>query len=238
MFAAQSEVWGLYLEALRLHAHQLLVWAHSDVRFRLHPDLDEPSITGLLGDAMKARLNCHPDTPAEYDHYTIADQDPISPSGQLGNDRLRLDLCVIRSGIRPRLAYIFEAKRLRAGGFPIGKYAGDRGIGDFIECRYGAGSPEAVMIGLFQNKDAAYWLGELNRIFDEDCTNSHPRLEIVDNLTPVRIHDGLPNELQSRHRRRDSSQIRLFHIFLDCTLNDVGAAHPSHTGMEPGRLSG
>src|SRR5882724_243701 len=154
-----SEHWGLYLEAVRLHAHQLLAWAHTDVRHRLNHDLDEPSLTGLLGDAMKARLNC-PETPTEYDHYTIADQDPISPFGQLGNDRLRLDLCVIRSGIRPRLAYIFEAKRLRTSGFPIGKYVGKGGLGDFIECRYGVGSPEAAMIGLFQNKDAAYWQGE------------------------------------------------------------------------------
>jgi hypothetical protein len=217
MLAGPSEVWKLYIEAFRLHAHQLLMWAHSDARPRLHPDLDEPTITGLLGDAMKDRLNYHPDTPTEYDHYTIADQDPISPSGQLGNDRLRLDLCVIRSGIRPRLSYIFEAKRLRTGGFPIGKYVGDNGIGDFIECRYGAGSPEAAMIGLFQNKDATYWQGELARLFDEDCTTSSPRLQIVDNLTPVRILDSLLHEFQSSHRRRDASQIRLFHIFLDCT---------------------
>lgn len=211
-----SAVWGLYLEAFRLHAHQLLAWAHGDIRARLTRDLDEPSITGLLGDAMKARLNC-PETPAEYDHYTIADQDPVSPSGQLGNDRLKLDLCVIRSGIRPRIAYILEAKRLRTSGFPIGKYAGKSGIGDFIECRYGVGSPEAAMVGLFQNKDATYWQSELNRIFDEDCTTSCLGLGIVEKLTPTRILDSLPNELQSSHRRQDASQIRLFHIFLDCT---------------------
>lgn len=211
-----SAVWGLYLEAFRIHAHQLLAWAHRDIRPRLTRDLDEPSITGLLGDAMKARLNC-PETPAEYDHYTIADQDPVSPSGQLGNDRLKLDLCVIRSGIRPRIAYILEAKRLRTSGFPIGKYVGKSGIGDFIECRYGAGNPEAAMVGLFQNKDAVYWQGELNRIFNEDFATSCLGLGIVEKLTPARILDSLPNELQSSHLRRDASQIRLFHIFLDCT---------------------
>jgi hypothetical protein len=48
-----SALWDFYGEAFRLHSHQLLAWAHSDVRSRLHPDLDEPSITGLLAEAMK-----------------------------------------------------------------------------------------------------------------------------------------------------------------------------------------
>src|SRR4029079_9042371 len=129
------------------HAHQLLAWAYGDIRHQLSPSFDEPSITGLLGDAMKARLNL-PETPPEYDHYTIADQEPVSPTGELGVDRLRLDLCVVRSGIRPRIKYIFEAKRLRTGGFPIGKYVGGSGIGEFLECRYGRGNPEAAMVGL------------------------------------------------------------------------------------------
>ncbi len=87
----------------------------------------------------------HPDTPEEYNHYCCGDQEPISPGGQLGNDRLRLDITIIRCGIRPRLSFILEAKRLRTGGFPIGKYVGDGGMGDFIECRYGAEHPEAAM---------------------------------------------------------------------------------------------
>ena len=214
-----SEVWSLYLERVRLHAHQLLAWAHSDIRPKLNRDLDEPSITGLLCDAMKDRLG-RQDTSTEYDHYTIGDQVPISPYGQLGNDRLRLDICVTRSGVRPRPTYVLEAKRLRTNGFPIGKYVGDGGIGHFIECRYAVGSPEAVMVGLFQNRDASYWQGELKRVFDEDCANSGLRLDIMENLTPAYIIDSLPNELQSSHRRRDASRIRLFHIFLDCAVED------------------
>lgn len=216
MAGGLSEAWGIYLEQFRLHAHQLLVWAYSDIRHRLSCDFEEPAITGLLGDAMKARLN-RSETPPEYDHYTIADQEPVSPSGELGNDRLKLDLCVVRSGVKPRIAYIFEAKRLRTGGFPIGKYVGAAGIGEFLECRYGGGNPEAAMVGLFQNKDAAYWQGELVRVFDESRTGEDLKLYIVEDLTPTRILDSLPYEFQSSHRRRDNTQIRLFHIFLDCT---------------------
>jgi len=216
MASGLSDAWSVYLEAMRVHAHQLLAWAHADARSLLHDALDEPSITGLLGNAMKARLDA-PETPQAYDLYTIGDQEPISPSGQMGNDRLRLDLCVTRSGTKPRLRYIYEAKRLRTGGFPIGQYVGPSGIGDFLEGRYGKESPEAVMIGLFQNKDARYWQKELHRSFDEDNVSARGLFAVLEGLAPVRILENFPNELQSVHRRRETNPIRLFHIFLDCT---------------------
>ena len=203
-----NKIWGIYLETFRLHSHQLLAWAYADSCSSLHCERDEPAVTGLLCDAMKARLN-RPDTPEEYDRYAIGDQEPVSPFGQLGVDRLKLDICITRSGSRPRLAYIFEAKRLRTNGFSIGKYVGDSGVGDFIECRYGAGCPEAAMVGLIQNRDVAYWHRELNRAFTEARTTPGPQLEVVENLSPANVLDSLPNELQSSHRRRDSSQIKV-----------------------------
>jgi hypothetical protein len=163
---------------------------------------------------MKARLDA-PETPQVYDLYTIGDQEPISPARQMGNDRLRLDLCIIRSGVKPRLRYVYEAKRLRTGGFPIGRYVGPSGIGDFLKSGYGTGNPEAVMIGLFQNKDADYWQRELHRSFEED--DAFGILGVLEKLAPVHILESFPNELQSVHRRREANPIRIFHIFLDCT---------------------
>src|SRR2546421_541907 len=93
-----SELWELYGEVFRLHSHQLLHWAYGDVRHRLNPNLEEPDITGLLAEAIKFRLNYHPETPEEYQHYWTGDQEPLSPSGELGNDRLRLDITIIRTG--------------------------------------------------------------------------------------------------------------------------------------------
>jgi hypothetical protein len=177
--------------------------------------MEEPDITGLLAEGIKFRLN-HADTPDKYLHYWPSDQDPVSPDGQLGNDRLRLDLNLIRTGIRPRLSFIFEAKRLRTGGFPIGKYTGDGGMGDFISCHYGADNPEAAMVALFQNKDITYWQSELQRVFSEDLIAKSPRLGIQDGLSLVSILASLPCELQSVHKRRNGANIRLYHIFLDC----------------------
>jgi len=76
-----SALWDSYCESFRLHSHQLLSWAHADIESRLHPQLDEPAITGLLAEAMKNRLDFHPDTPDVYLHYCIGDQAPHSPQG-------------------------------------------------------------------------------------------------------------------------------------------------------------
>jgi hypothetical protein len=211
-----STLWDFYGEAFRLHSHQLLAWAHADVRSQLHPDLDEPSITGLLAEAMKRRLDYHPDTPEAYLHYTIGDQPPHSPAGELGNDRLRLDITVIRSSVRPRLSFVFEAKRLRTGGFPIGKYVGAGGMDDFISSRYAADCPEAAMVALYQNKDVRYWHSELQRAFAEDVKSATPTLNTESDLRLVNVLEALAHELQSTHRRSSGSPISLFHLFLDC----------------------
>lgn len=213
--AAHGNGWAVYLDSIREHSHQLLAWAYADVRAHLHHDSDEPAITGLLCQAMQRRIY-HPDTPDAFLHYAIGDQAPISPRGELGNDRLRLDISVRRTGIRQEIVYAFEAKRLRTGNFTIGKYTGAGGMGDFIECRYAAGCPEGVMIGLWQDKDAAYWTGQLNSAFDADRIASSPRLHIQENLSSISVVSVIPDELRSLHRRTDGSDLALFHVFLDC----------------------
>ena len=211
-----SELWEFYGETFRLHAHQLLAWAYRDVRSRLHSDMEEPAMTGLLAEAMKARLDVHPDTPDEYLHYCVGDQEPVSPQGQLGNDRLRLDLTLIRSDIRPRLSYIMEAKRLKTGGFPIGKYAGSGGMGDFLSCNYAPDAPEASLVGLSQNKDPVYWNGELQRIFDEAERDDVHSLKALTPPNPVKVIAEFPDETRSEHLRENGSRLVLFHILLDC----------------------
>jgi hypothetical protein len=212
---AISGAWALYGEAFRIHAHRLLAWAHSDVCDRLHSDLDEPSITGLLAEAMMARLD-HPATPDAYLHYTVGDQSPVSPAGQLGNKRLRLDLSLVRAGIKPRIAFVFEAKRLRSNGFPISKYVGAGGLGDFVEGRYARDCPEAAMIGLIQDHTQPHWHRELRKSFENDRSSATPSLRVLDDLVQYVIIKEISGELCSRHNRHHGPPITVFHIFLDC----------------------
>ena len=207
--------WEVYLESIREHSHQLLAWGYADVRTQLHRDLDEPAITGLLCQAMQQRIY-HANTPDKYLNYAIGDQAPIGPGGELGNDRLRLDISVRRTGIRKEIVYAFEAKRLRTGSFTIGKYIGNGGMGDFIECRYAVGCPEGAMIGLWQDKDAAYWRSQLGGAFDTDSRAATPKLGIETSLAVAPVIASIRGEWRSTHRRTDGSSITLQHIFLDC----------------------
>jgi len=210
-----SNPWDVYLDAIRGHAHQLLAWAHEDARSQLNANTDEPTITGLFCEAMKRRINS-PETPEIYMHYAIGDQDPVSPASERGNYRLRLDINILRTGIRPQLAYIFEAKRLRTRGFPIGKYIGEGGMGDFLACRYAQGCPEGAMVGLWQDKDVSYWVGKLQRAFNNDQVCKQPSLGITENLKSTTVLDALQDHFRSVHRRTDGNLITLLHSFLNC----------------------
>lgn len=220
---ALDRAWTQYGDRLRTHAHQLLLWGyqdaltHPDATMRIHSQQEEPDITGLIADAMKDRLN-HPDTPDVYDDYTIGDQVPVRRKhGELGKSRGKLDLSVIRSGDKPRISYSFEAKRLRTGDHAIGDYVGPEGMGDFIECRYVRKDPEAAMLGLFHNRDIAYWHSELRRVFREDDARVEKRLRILSHPSSIEILPDLPGELETTHRRTDQTSIRILHIFLECT---------------------
>lgn len=207
--------WDVYLETIREHSHRLLAWGYADIRGQLHRDLDEPSITGLLCHAMQQRIY-RPETPDAYQYYAVHDQAPISPNAELGNDRLRLDISVRRTGIRQEIVYAFEAKRLRTGGFTIGKYVGDGGMGDFIECRYAVGCPEGAMLGFWQDKNTAYWQAQLENAFAADRNSRAPKLGIETELAPLQVIAELTDEWRSTHRRKDGTLIALNHVFLDC----------------------
>jgi hypothetical protein len=207
--------WEVYLDSIREHSFQLLAWGYADVRSQIHSESEEPDITGLLCEAMQQRLYS-PGIPEKYLNYAIGDQTPISPGGELGNDRLRLDICVRRTGIRLEIVYVFEAKRLRTGSFAIGKYLGNGGMGDFIQCRYAVGCPEGTMIGLWQDKDQSYWQGQLQNAFDRDLKAAAPTLAVESGLAPAQVTTCIAEVWRSAHRRSDGSVIDLNHNFLDC----------------------
>jgi hypothetical protein len=215
---ALSPAWAAYADTFRLHVHQLVAWAYRDARASLAADLDEPSLTGIIAEAVKRRLYEDETTPEAYLRYDIHDQPPENPDGTLlGNARRRLDLSIICTGMIPRPVFTLEAKRLRTSGYPIGKYVGDGGMGDYISGRYAPTHVEAAMMGLIQNRDVAYWMTELHRCFTEDIASGAPKLAIITGLVPVVIVPDIVGELESSHARVNGAPLRMFHIPLDCT---------------------
>lgn len=212
--------WDDYLVVLREDAHQLLAWSYADTRSRLAMAKDEYEITGLLADGMDARINA-PQTPERFTLYSIHNEKLISPSGELGKQRPRLDIQIQRNGIRPKPNFTFEAKRLRddkssSASDTMRQYLGDDGIRRFVGGRYASESLEAVMLGCIQAHDAEFWFDQVSSAFDSDTSNGSPMFELVGSLQVANVIGDFPDERVSVHARTSSVSIRLFHLFIDC----------------------
>ncbi len=207
-FARSSYDYGF-----RRDAHQLLAWGYQNALAELHCNLQEEEITGLIVEAMEKRLD-NPSTPEKFDRYSIDEEKPIAVEGRKGKKRRRLDLVVVSGHSRPRPRYIFEAKRLRKNGYPIGKYIGEEGLQCFIKGVYASQYPEAAMVGYVQSDAASYWESELKRSFDGDPSND---LRIIQLLQKVQILSSMPDVWVSEHERVTCSSIAMYHIFLNCS---------------------
>ena len=204
-----------YDYGFRRDAHQLIDWGYQDALPAIHSKLLEEEITGLIVEAIEERLD-DPFTPERFDRYSIDEEKPIAVEGRKGKKRRRLDLAVVSGHSRPRPRYIFEAKRLRKNGYPIGKYLGEDGLKCFIQGVYASQYPEAAMIGYVQSDTASYWELELQRSFDKDLNND---LCVVQLLQKVKVLSSMPDVWLSKHGRMAGNVIAVHHIFLDCSAS-------------------
>lgn len=197
---------NLYEKSFRKDAHQLIAWGYEDSLSQIHANLQEEDITGFIGDAIEERLN-DPNTEERFDRYFLNEEKRISSQGRTGKARFRLDIVIQYSGSRPRIEYMFEAKRLCKGSHPIGKYTGKEGMQCFIDGRYASQYPEAGMIGYLQSDDYKYWEKELKRKLNQNSNKQLQEVEII---------PSLPHEYFSTHQRKSGTPITIYHIFLDC----------------------
>jgi hypothetical protein len=197
---------NLYEKSFRKDAHQLLAWGYEDSLSKIHANLQEEEITGFIGEAIEEKLN-DPNTDERFERYFINEEKRISSQGRTGKRRMRLDIVIQYSGLRPRPEYIFEAKRLCKGSHSIGEYTGKEGMECFIDDNYASQYPEAGMIGYLQSDDCKYWESELRRKFSQNNNNQ---------LQEVKIIPSLPHEYFSKHQRKSGTSITIYHIFLDC----------------------
>ncbi|MGK7925553.1 MAG: class I SAM-dependent DNA methyltransferase [Spirulina sp.] len=153
------------------------------------------------------------DMDERFDRYFVDEERPIAGEGRKGKHRRRLDIVVECSISKPRLEYIFEAKRLRIGGFPIGKYTGEDGLQCFINGIYASECPEAGMIGYIQSDDCDRWEKELTKKLDNDPQNT---LKLKKKLQRVSVIEDIPYEWLSEHERTTGKPILIYHIFLNC----------------------
>jgi hypothetical protein len=207
----KSFVSDAYFAGFRRDAHQLLDWGYQDVVPGMNCNLMEEEITGLIVEAIGQKLD-DPYTPEKFNRYSIHEEKPIPGGVRKGKNRRRLDLAVVDNTGRPRSTYVFEAKRLRKNGFPIGKYVGVDGLQCFIQGVYAPQESEAAMIGYMQSDDAIYWEKELNRSFNGNSSNC---LCITQVLRKDQILPSMPDVWVSQHKRK-VDDITIYHVFLNC----------------------
>lgn len=206
-----------YDYGFRRDAHQLLAWGYQDALPEIHCNLMEEAITGLIVESIEKRLDA-PSTPEKFDRYSIDEEKLIAVEGRTGKNRRRLDLVVVSGHSRPRPKYIFEAKRLRKNGYPIGKYVGRDGLQCFVKGVYAAQYPEAAMIAYIQSDVASYWESELNRCFDGDSNNVLCTTKL---LQRVQVLTSTPDMWVSEHERGVGNSIAVYHIFLNCSASST-----------------
>jgi hypothetical protein len=207
-----------YRSSLCEIAHEILWWGYEAARSRINSNCDEEEITGFIYEEMILKLN-DPQLPELYNFYEPHEEWHVVGSSKTGKRRQRIDIVVRLTDSRPRAKFCFEAKRLRANGFPIGKYTGSEGIGCFLHEEYAKEDPEAAMIAYIQSDDASRWHAQLQAKYASGKANpmncvSTPAtaLQSVSSL----IHPNLTDEWKSEHTRDSGKNLTLYHIFLDC----------------------
>ena len=115
------------------------------------------------------------DSPRWVTSFDVHCEKPISPQGEVGKSRPKLDIS-IRSGKRPFYPkFVFEAKRLRHDDTESVDYFGEEGM----ECFWNeSGYPvnifrEAGMLGYIQDKNATHWVDWLKKHFEKRRSTLH-----------------------------------------------------------------
>lgn len=175
---------------------------------------EENSITGFIVEALGNRKRFFSPSPEWIKYYAFHDNSPRESDGRVGSDRTRADIIIEFNNEAGTPEFFFEAKRLKSGSYSIGQYAGDDGMGCFINGDYASRYDEAGMLGYIQSDSIDVWQDKAQKKIDQD----NIQLQLVDSQTPVTIHDKLAHEWVSTHQRKtlNSRAIKIYHILLDC----------------------
>ena len=133
----QDSVWNKYKEVFHRRVFQLVYEGYVRLKNngKDYSVAIEETISHDLAEEIEKFLEA--DKPPDWaPTFSVQCERPISPHGEVGRSRPRLDIC-IRSGERPFPKFVFEAKRLRHDETESNDYFGKEGIERFWnESRY------------------------------------------------------------------------------------------------------
>jgi len=215
MISGQPDgLWHVYKNRYITCVHQLLAWGYEAIKDKVEAMHEEEQITGWLAKAMDEQLNA-PQTPREYQHYSIHEEKPVHDQNRSGKNRQRIDIVITYSQTSPRSQFCCEAKRLKKGSHTIAKYMGAEGLGCFLNDEYAPDQNEAAMLGYIQDASTQHWYSQLNQSLQKAAKKSSSH--ILEPLSEAKIHSDLACEWTSRHQRSSQNPIDIYHIFFDFT---------------------
>jgi len=202
----------IFRTSFRIHVHQLIAWGFHEGCCGLCLDDElEPSISGFISEAVWDHLKTG--DPAWCQHYFIKDDPPERTPGRSGRSRRRSDI-IVQANFPGRPEYVFEAKRLKKGGWGVDKYIGCEGMGRFLDGAYASRYPEAAMLGYVQSDSPGFWQVKVKEAIDNTASSLFLRCPQYDE----KIIDDFPLEWVSGHNRPALGRpIDIYHILLDCT---------------------
>jgi hypothetical protein len=209
-----SKTWSAYRAAFRADAHQLLAWGYQDAKPGIQLVSEETAITGLLVQAIEARLD-DPMTPERFERYEAVDEYQLPGEDLIGKHRKRADIRIKSNVLRPRPRYIFEAKRLKKTSHGIERYLGEHGMRRFLDdTSYSQYPDEIAMVGYIQNETPAWWLKELSDALSEDSADPY---SVATPLSSPSENMPFENCRVSTHTKHDGNTAEITHILLDCS---------------------
>ncbi len=204
-----SEVQHAYQEFFREQVHYLLSQGYQLCRPTLQSSQEEEEISDFLCRGIQQFIEAF-SSPDWCCWYCIRNEQPESDNKETGKRRKRKDIVFEFTDTKPRLWYIFEAKRLST------KHGSNQyfkeGLNRFVKEQYARLYPEAGMLGYVQDGTVPHWKAELM-----EWLNIHaPELSHVSTQSTDIVITDFPSEWSSQHSRISGSLITIFHVLIDC----------------------
>jgi hypothetical protein len=131
-----------------------------------YSDTEEEYITGDLVQHTDEYINAQ-NSPDWTKYYVVQEERRENVNGKKGKNRPRVDIAFVLTARKPQRTMRFEAKRLRKPGFPVRKYIGEDGLGEFIAGNYAVTDDTAGMLGYIQSDGRNYWATKISEALQE-----------------------------------------------------------------------
>lgn len=192
--------------------HRVLAAAYAAIPKANLSKMQEPSITGLIVQKMRAFLE-DPKAPRWAARLAVHDDPPLNVGGTQGKKRPRIDIEVesVIAGPRPR--FQFEAKRLnKKQGVP--DYLGADGLGCFVSGKYAAAHAAAGMLAYLQSGTLGAWAKKIESGLD-GARSKHGLSKTGPAWSTFKAANHALPSFRSEHQR-SCGPIVVFHTLLVC----------------------